>query len=212
MSVTYKELKRLIRFKEKDNNEIRFSDYDIKEALNECIRYFNNSYALQNSDFLEKTVVFNESEMNAEVAAQNEELDEDEQLSLYDFKRTGVELPDDFVSLQGIAFGNSNELLHPTEGIRIPHYNEYKITGDRLYLGAPYVRMIYKAALSEVKDEADVIEVPFIFKDTLAKITCMILENSASTDTLMEAVNNAAVILVGRRRYANARIRMPFMV
>lgn len=32
------ELVRLIRFKQKDNNEIKFSDYDIIQALNECIR------------------------------------------------------------------------------------------------------------------------------------------------------------------------------
>lgn len=73
MTITYKELKRLIRFKERDNNEIRFSDYDIKEALNECIRYFNNSYALQNSDFLEKRVYYDENEMNIQVDQINAE-------------------------------------------------------------------------------------------------------------------------------------------
>lgn len=212
MTITYKELKRLIRFKERDNNEIRFSDYDIKEALNECIRYFNNSYALQNSDFLEKIIVLSEEKMNLEIMEQNKDLPEEEQLPLYNFKDTGVELPDDFLSLQGIAFENSNEMMHPTEGVRTPHHNEYKVTGDRLYLGHPFVRMIYKAAIAEVTNEDDVLELPFIFKDTLAKITCMILENNASTDVLMEAVNDAVANLVPRRRYTNARIRMPFIV
>ena len=95
--IRYEEIKRLIRFKEKDNNEIRFSDYEIKMAVNECIRYLNNSFALQNSDFLEKAKHFNEAEMNAEVIKANLDLPEEEQLPLYNFKDEGIELPEDYI-------------------------------------------------------------------------------------------------------------------
>ena len=91
--IKYEEVKRLIRFKEKDNNEIRFSDYEIKMSVNECIRYLNNAFALQNSDFLEKSLDFVEADMNAEVAKENEGLPEEEWKPLYDFEVDGVDLP-----------------------------------------------------------------------------------------------------------------------
>ena len=212
MTITYKELKRLIRFKSRDNNEIRFSDYDIREALNECIRYFNNSYALQNSDFLEKTIVLDEEKKNKEVDAINAERLEagKELLPRYDFKNTGVELPEDYIVLETIRPEGGAGFAHPTEAGRIPKRDEFRVTRSRLYLGCPVVTMTYKAAIPEVKSEDDVLELPFVFKDSLAKITCMILENNATTDVMMEAVNDAVSSIVPRRRYANARIRMPF--
>lgn len=214
MTITYKELKRLIRFKERDNNEIRFSDYDIKEALNECIRYFNNSYALQNSDFLEKRVYYDENEMNIQVDQINAERLEtgEELLPRYDFRNEGIELPEDFITIQSVLDGNhfNNMPMFPTEGNKVPDYREYKVSGNRIYFGSGSVYMLYKAAIPEVKKEDDVLELPFIFKDSLAKLTCMILENNPSTDVMMEAVNDAVSKIVPRRRYSNARIRMPF--
>lgn len=214
MTITYKELKRLVRFKERDNNEIRFSDYDIREALNECIRYFNNSYALQNSDFLEKLITYDEAEMNIEVDKINAERLEagEELLPRYDFKNEGVELPEDFITLQGVTCGHDYNTLvmRPVEGYRVPMHGEYKVSGGRIYFGSGYAKVLYKAAIPEVKKEDDILELPFVLKDSLAKITCMILENNASTDVLMEAVNEAVSQIVPRRRYTNARIRMPF--
>ena len=34
---------RLVRYKQKDNNEIKFSDYDILNAMNEALRYIVQS-------------------------------------------------------------------------------------------------------------------------------------------------------------------------
>lgn len=214
MTITYKELKRLIRFKSRDNNEIRFSDYDIREALNECIRYFNNSYALQNSDFMEKHIDYDQNEMNRDVDQINAERLEagEELLPRYDFRNEGVELPEDFISLQGVVDARYwNDMpMFPTEGFRKPNFGEYKVSGNRIYFGSGCTRVLYKAAIPEVKSEEDVLELPFVFKDILAKITCMILENNATTDVMMEAVNDAVSSIVPRRRYANARVRMPF--
>ena len=212
MAIAYKELKRLIRYKLKDNNEIRFSDYDVKEAVNECIRYFNNSYALKNSDFLEKIVTLDEEAMNREIIEHNEALPKKEQLPLLNFRDEGIDLPKDFVSLQSIMRTSDNYIMSPAESIKTPSYEQYKITGNKLYLGCQSVKMLYKAAFNEVRNAEDVLEVPFVFKDALAKISCMILENNAESDVLMDAVNDIATSIVPRRRYANAKIKMPFKV
>lgn len=210
--ITYKELRQLIRFKEKDNNEIRFSDYDIKMAVNECIRYFNNSLALQSSDFLEKAVTYSEEDMNNEVAAANEDLPEDEKLPFYDFKEDGIELPEDFISLVSVMVLKDGTMMSPVESIRTPMPWQYKVVGNRLYSGARGFKIVYRAAIAEIKDEEDVIELPVIFKDSLAKVSSMILNNNASTDVMMQAVNDAVAQLVPRRRYRNAKIKMPFRV
>lgn len=210
--ITYKELRRLVRFKEKDNNEIRFSDYDIKMAVNECIRYFNNSFALQSSDFLEKAKTYIEDDMNAEIKAANEDLPEDEQLPLYDFRGEGVELPEDFISLVSLMVLKDGVIMSPVESIKDPLPWQYKIVANRIYTGAKGFKMVYRGAIAEVKDEEDAIELPFTFKDSLAKITSMILNNNASTDVMMQAVNDAVTQLVPRRRFRNAKIKMPFKI
>ena len=111
------------------------------------------------------------------------------------FRNEGIELPEDFVSLQAVVDARpwSGMMMHPTEGVRIPSVGEYKVSGNRIYFGSGYVNVLYKAAIPEVKSEDDVLELPFVFKDSLAKITCMILENNATTDVMMEAVNDAVL-------------------
>ena len=61
------EVLRLVRFKNKDNDEVEYSDYDIKTCLNEALRYISQSQALQNSDFLTKSEVFDETAFNADI-------------------------------------------------------------------------------------------------------------------------------------------------
>nr|DAQ20474.1 MAG TPA: hypothetical protein [Caudoviricetes sp.] len=212
MAITFKELNRLIRFKAKDFNETRFSDFEIRESINECLRYFNGSYALRNTDFLEKMHVYDEAEMNAAMQDLQEVglVDGDE--SPYDFKNTGVELPADFITLQSVMRLNDGYIMSPTEGIKTPEPWEYKVTGDRLYLGSPNAKILYRAGLPEFKESSGEIDVPNIFKDAIVKGTVMILENNAETDVLMEAFDDMLSSIVPRRRYVNAHIRMPFKV
>lgn len=47
--ITAAELKRLVRYKAGDNNEVKYSDYDVLQAINEVLRYINQYYI--NSDF-----------------------------------------------------------------------------------------------------------------------------------------------------------------
>ena len=160
--ISYEEVKRLIRFKEKDNNEIRFSDYEIRMAVNECIRYLNNNLALLNSDFLEKGV-------------QYVDIDTSE----------GIVLPEDFITLVSVMRLCDGYVMTPAQAIKTPSDNEYKIVGDRLYSGNPAITILYKAAIAEVKESTDGIELPFVFKDVLVKLSCMIL-NNAETDVMMK--------------------------
>lgn len=187
--INFEEIKRLIRFKEKDNNEIRFSDYEIKMAVNECIRYLNNSFALQNSDFLEKALHITEDANASE----------------------GIDLPEDFITLVSVMRYNDSYVMSPVQAVKAPSDNEYKVVGGKLYCGTPAITILYKAAIAEVKESTDGIELPFVFKDVLVKLTCMIL-NNAETDIMMKAVDEAVRAIVPRRRYTNARIKMPFRV
>lgn len=243
--IRYEEIKRLIRFKEKDNNEIRFSDYEIKMAVNECIRYLNNSLALQNSDFLEKVIDLDQEKMNAAIrpsvatvaiyssandsailgrallgymimgssgtVVPDEPETPDDDTELYDFKLNGVDLPEDFITLCSIQRARDGYIMSPVEAIKVPLDGQYKIMGGRIYSGNTSIKVLYKAAIAEVKESTDGIELPFVFKDVLVKLSCMIL-NNAETDVMMKAVDDAVRAIVPRRRYTNARIKMPFMV
>lgn len=209
--IKYEEIKRLIRFKEKDNNEIRFSDYEIRLAVNECIRYLNNSYALQNSDFLEKVVEYVEADMNAEIVEENLELGEDEKLPLYNFQDDGIELPEDFITLVSVMRMRDGYVMVPVQSIKQPHEGQYKVVGNKIYSGTLGFKMLYKAAIAEIGKDDDVIMLPFNFKDVLAKLSCLIL-NNAETDVMMKAVDDAIAAIIPRRRYSNARIKMPFKV
>ena len=45
---------RMVRQKERDNDEVKFSDYDITEALHEAIRYLNIDLSNKRSQYLER--------------------------------------------------------------------------------------------------------------------------------------------------------------
>lgn len=207
------ELVRLIRFKQKDNNEIKFSDYDIIQALNECIRYVNQSFAMKNSDFLEKVTTYNQDDLNAQVAVLNSQLAEGETpTALYDFALTGAELPDDFLSLVSLIRYSDNYKLIPVEAIAPVEYNTYKIVGERIYVGCGTFNMLYRASIAEISTLADNVQLPVFFKDCLAKLTGMILNNNAETDVMMQAVEDTVSALIPKRRYTNVRTKMPFYV
>lgn len=239
---SYEEIKRLIRFKEKDINEIKYSDYEIRHAVNECIRYFNNSYALQNSDFLEKIVDFVEDDMNVTIGigtatysyrqdsaimgkallgymvlgsvgsdSPNEPDIPSGGDGLHDFKCKGVELPEDFITLGAVMRLRDGYVMFPVDAISTPNDAQYKIVGGRIYSGNKAFKLLYKAAIAEVKDDSDEIHLPFVFKDAVAKISSLIL-NNAETDVLMKTVDDTVRAIVPRRRYRNVRSKMPFIV
>lgn len=221
MSFTYKELKRQVRFKAQDNNEISYSDYDIKMATNEVLSYLSNSYALMNADFMEVEKVFSEPMMNEEVAKQNDEILADAELSgstasvellpLYNFRELGVDLPEDFTSLVAVLRMRDGYLMQPCEGVKRPLDYQYKVVGGKIYSGTPVFSLMYRASLVPVKDEKDEINLPPMWMYAVAKLVHMVLAQ-AENDVLLQTVNDTVESLVPRRRYRNARINMQFKI
>lgn len=221
---------RMVRQKEQDNDEVRFSDYDIREAVNEVLRYINTSLANKGSEYLQTVKVFDQEELNAEVEGEFEEetlelfecqeelFDSDApifaKLKHYDFAETGVELPDDYVSLVDIQRMSDGYHLRPATSwseVGSPWGDDkYIVQGGRIYVKGESFRICYNRMIPEVKDLSEgSIDLPDIYLDPIVKLTRLVL-NNADVDTMTQAVNTAVERVIPRRRYVNARQRMPF--
>ena len=219
MAINVEKLVYRIRYKAKDMDAVLYSDYDVLEAINECIRYLNQEKALKNSDFLEKRTYFNEAEMNAEIKKYNEEHPEEEPKELLNFAETGVDLPEDLITLVDITRGRDGYHLSPVpavEGIN-PHYqNQYKIINGKLYTNTDFY-LLYRAEIAQLKladltDKEAIVELPEVFTDLLIKVSVMILTNTADNDVMAREISRVAENLIPGRRYNNIKIRMPFHV
>lgn len=218
MAINVKNLVYKIRYKVKDLNELVYSDFDVLEAINECIRYLNQDNALKNSDFLEKTKRYVQEEMNAEVEEYNE-LHPQEPKPLYDFAQTGAELPDDLITLVDIMRLRDGYHLSPipaVEDINPHQQGQYKIINGRIYTNTDF-NLLYRAeimqiTLADMSDTGAIVELPEVFTDLLVKVAVMILTNTADTDIMMREVSRVTNNLVSGRRYNNIKVRMPFIV
>lgn len=215
--ITVQKIIRLVRFKENDNDEIKYSDYDILSSLNEVIRYMNLRFSMMNSDFLEKAVVLDEKKINEEIAAYNaQQADEEDRKEMVRFGLTGVDLPDDFLSLMGVVragagYCNEYKLKCGQSGMRLAP-DEYYILGNKLFTRCRTVRLLYRASIQQATSTTGEISLPEFFLDGLAKMTSMILHNDANTDVMREAMDKVIDSMVPSRRYSNVRVRMPFKV
>lgn len=218
MAIKVKDLVYKIRYKVKDFNEVLYSGYDLLEAINECIRYLNQDKALKNSDFLEKVKYYNEEEMNAEIAEYNEE-HPNEPKEFYNFAETGVELPEDLITLVDIIRGKDGYHMSPipaVEDINTHHQNQYKIIGGRIYINTDF-RLLYRAEIAQLTfddlSDADAfVELPQAFTDLIVKVSVMILTNTAENDVMASEISRVADNLIPGRRYNNIKVRMPFIV
>lgn len=214
----------LVRFKQHDQAKTVYSDYEIIESLNECIRHINRSYALKNADFLEAQAVIDEAAANAVI--------DEKWASITGWGRlwgqyfggmppeeqrghvhllTGMDLPSDFVTLISI---NTIKHLQPYSPAAVGErlkFGEYRISGNKLYCGAKAVTINYKRRIAEVDTESEGVDLPEDFIDLLVKGTGLVLTN-ADTDILMAEVNRALEAIVPSRRYSHIKSKMPFMV
>lgn len=194
MAIAYKDIRRAVRFKERDNDEVRFSDYEIKEATNEALRWLSNSLADSNADFNEKQRFYNQKDY-----AEN-------------FKCYGIELPDDFLSLVAVkGKPHIDEIFRPCLSSESPNPWEYKVMGDRIYVGSSCFCLVYKAVIPEIRDEEDEVELPNFAKDYFVTLVRRILTNAEET-VMREAQELVVNALIPKRRYRNAKIRMPFKI
>lgn len=219
MAIKIKDLIYKIRYKTKDFNELVYSDFDVLEAINECIRYLNQDKAMKNSDFLEKIQHYVQEDMNAEVVAWNEEHPNEEPKPLYDFAVTGVELPEDLIALVDIIRLKDGYHLSPIPAVEQinPHQcGQYKVINDRIYTNADF-DLLYRAEIAQItlddlSDSEAVVELPAVFTDLLAKVAVMILTNTADNDVMSREVSRVTDNLITGRRYNNIKVRMPFKV
>lgn len=205
-----------VRQKEKDNDEVIYSDYDITSALNEVLRYVNIDLANKGSEYLHKMVTFNQSELNAAITAENEanaETPEYEIKPLIYFATTGVEVPEGFISLLYVQRSDGYR-LHPTSNLielQGPWGDDkYLMAGGKLYVKHEQFVLGYMGGAEQIKDiEQDTVDLPDIFFDAIVKLTRLVL-NNGDADTMTQAVTGAIDEVIPRRRYTNARQRMPF--
>jgi hypothetical protein len=219
MAINVKRLVYRIRFKVKDMDEVTYSDYDVMEAVNECIRYLNQDKALKNSDFLEKVRHYVQEEMNAEVAAWNEAHPTEEPKPLYDFPQTGAELPEDLITMVDIIRLKDGYHMSPIPAVEQinPHTSgQFKVVNGRIYANTDF-DLLYRAeiaqiTLADMSDSEAIIELPEVFSDLLAKVAVMILTNTADNDVMAKEVSRVTDNLITGRRYNNIKVRMPFIV
>ena len=69
---------------------------------------------------------------------------------------------------------------------------------------------MYNIELKAVSSVDDTINLPGVFRDALAKLTCTILANNPDTDTMQSAFEDVLRSIVPLRRYSNMRKKMPF--
>lgn len=208
---------RLVRQKEQDNSEAKYSDYDIQGAVNETLRYLNISLANKGNEYLQKIEVYDQNLINAQIAAENEENAEDEEYipkDLVDFAETGVALPEDYISLVDVQRTSDGYHLHPASSLfevrSEDGYGKYIIMGDKIFIKGKAFQLCYYRVIPPVKDfKEDKIDLPDICLDPVVKLTRLVL-NNADVDTMTQAVNTAVERIMPRRRYANSRQKMPF--
>lgn len=204
---------RAVRQKEQDNDEVKYSDYDIVSAINEALRYLNISLVHKDSEFLRKSKDYDEREMNEAIDAENEanqDVKGYEPKEREDFAHKGVELPDGYLSLVSVQRSDDYYDLHPATSLARLKEKEYVLFGGRLYVKHRGFRLNYMGAVPEIKDvEKDTIELPDVFFDLLVKMARLVL-NNGDADTLTQAVSAAVDSLIPRRRLSNVRSRMPF--
>lgn len=182
--IAVERLVRRIRFKENDNNEIRYSDYDILQAINECVGYVNQEYAVRSADFLEKIVRIDEPESE------------------------GTELPADFLTLLSVCRARDGYIMHPVPAAEHIGHDGFKVVDNRLYVHEAVV-LAYKRCIGSVTAMEDMVELPAVFFEAVVKFTIMIL-NNAEKDVLMKAVTDLLSSIVPARKYVNMKRKMPF--
>lgn len=194
MAIAYKDIRRAVRFKERDNDEVRFSDYEIKDATNEAIRYLSNVLADSNADFNEKMAFYDAKDYGC------------------DFFHCGVKLPDDFLALVAVkGKPHIHEILEPCLSSEMPAPWQYKIMGDKIYVGSPHFCLVYKATIPEIATDDDDVELPYFVKDMFITLVRRIV-TGAEGEVMREAQELVVNALIPKRRYRNAKIRMPFSI
>lgn len=222
---------RLLRHREGDNDEVKFSDYDILDSLNQVIRYLSISLANKGDQYLQHVKDYDEDEINtatvdeytvfgssAFVSEDEREVysaDEiDSNAEIVSFMETGVKLPEGYTSIISVQDLEHGRDLRPATSLAMvnnPHYyGLYFIAGDRIYVNSKSFRLNYYAPIAQVESIDDEIDLPTLFLDVLVMLTRTVLNNNGQVETMESVFDSAVERVLPRRRYSNMRQRMPF--
>lgn len=196
-----------VRYKQHDNNEVRFSDYDIIKCLNESLRYINRSFALRNTHFLEKIQKYRLDELNEEIRKYNETAETPKELLTYD---DGFDMPEDLLAIVSVVSVPYRRPLHPCPLQKKPDGYEYKVIAGKLYCRED-VDLLYRYSVPSVAEDGS-IDFPDSFFDLFVKLTGMILNNNAEEDIMAEANKTLSAELIPSARYSYRIVRPVFKV
>lgn len=193
MNIQFDSIKRQFRFKQGDNSSTVFSDYDIKLATNEAIRYITNALSKQNADFIERVVNYNQETIEQ------------------DMKTQGVDFPDDFHTLISVNNADDDLILQVCLAGQTPKENQYKVSGNKLFTGCKNINVVYKKTLKEVTGSNAEIDLPNMYLDAIVDIVSMILAKS-DIESLQGSVDALVDRIVPRRRYRGASIALSWKI
>lgn len=179
-----------IRYKNKDFNATQFSDYDLLQCINECLRYINQSYAIKNTDFLEARFEIKQADVDENIC------------------EDGVLLPEDYMRVLQVTDGIGRFHYAPTYAR--PKCNEYRISEGKIFVPRD-ATLFYHKKIAEVRSEKDSIDLPDILFEPIVKLCGMIL-NNAENDVMLQTVDDTVKAVVAGRKFSNARGVMPFKV
>ena len=180
------QIKDTVRWKEKDVNEVRFSDYEIYHAINEVLRYITARLANMQSDLLEREKTYGRDE----------------------FVGGAAFLPDDFMSVKGVYRTADHYRLHAVSDDHVDA-DTFRLFAGRIY-ATQEITLHYYGKLLPVYEGGQVM-LPDMFLDAIVKLTRLVLNNT-DVDTMTQAVTTETDAIVPRRKYNNMRPKMPFFV
>jgi hypothetical protein len=172
-----------------DNAQVKYSDYQLTDALNTVL-----------------SIVFNTLSQSS-----NELLTADKKLTLTD----GVcALPDDFLSVVNVFAGN-NVLKQQSKSMDVDSYT-YRIRGNNIYSSNDVLTLDYKPYFIEIDDKTLTAELPLpnYFSELLKKYAVMSLQggiNKADT-TIVQQITNDVYKLTSGREYSSMELQASFRV
>ena len=195
--ITVADVIELVRQDEKDINEVKYSDWDILNAINKTMRLIANRFAMTNSDFMEKMVTYHADSTNQGRIIYDEG---------YNKNLTEYDLPDDYVAVDKVLAENGYEMSPSVDGI--VRRGQYRISGNKIYL-VQNVTFWYRYSFPDFS-VADMIELPKPFLDFIATITKYLL--AGDSDMATQYIADNAMKLIPARKYSHAKQKLPWKV
>jgi len=181
-----------LRYELKDQNKIRFSDYQLKYALNTTIRIISNALANLHSPMLATAATI---AMTSGIGT----------------------LPTDYQSIISVVInpGLYTEIdLKPVTLKTTPTNEQYKIMNNSIYSNNSSVDIIYRTRLNAITDTSAELPLNDDFVELIKKyMKAILLDNASTTDlSFTNSISADVAALVTGREYTYIERELPFMI